>query len=92
MIATVPADRLSDRATRGAAWCLLALLASLLGACAASSSTDQIPVGPKPAVTVLLRLRSPDGPQVQLLATGVDLQPESFVLTLPKDAKIQPIR
>jgi|KBSSwiStaDraftv2_1062776.scaffolds.fasta_scaffold124142_2 outer membrane lipoprotein-sorting protein len=26
------------------------------------------------------------------LATGVDLQPESFVLTLPKDAKIQPIR
>jgi hypothetical protein len=73
VIAPAPADRPVDRPTRGAAWCLLALLACLLAACAASSSTDQIPVGPKPAVTVLLRLRSPDGPQVQLLATGVDL-------------------
>lgn len=72
MIATAPTDRPVRRHIGPAAWCLLALLAPILAACAASSSTDQTPVGPKPAVTVLLRLRSPDGPQVQLLATGVD--------------------
>jgi hypothetical protein len=72
VIATAPTDRPVRRAARPAVWCLLALLASLLTACAASSSTDQIPTGPQPAVTILLRVRSPDGPQVQLLATGVD--------------------
>jgi hypothetical protein len=53
-----------------ARWLLIAAVASLV-ACASPSSTDQLPSGPKPAVTVLLRVRSPDGPQVQLLATGV---------------------
>jgi hypothetical protein len=50
------------------------LAVTLLGlaACATSSSTDQAPTGPKPAVTVLFRVRSDAGSQVQLLATGVD--------------------
>jgi hypothetical protein len=52
---------------------MLALLsAALLAACASSSSTDQIPIGPAPAVTVLLRVRSDQGSQVELLARGVD--------------------
>jgi hypothetical protein len=67
----------AERATarwskRPLAWCLLALLASALAGCGASSSLDQMPTGPQPAVTVLLRLRSDEGPQVQLLATGVE--------------------
>jgi hypothetical protein len=54
----------------------VALALTLLGlaACATSSSTDQVPTGPAPAVTVLLRVRSDQGSQVQLLATGVDQQ------------------
>lgn len=74
MIASPAAHRPVRRAIQPAAWCLLAVVASALAACASSSSTDQIPTGPKPAVTVLLRVRSPDGPQVQLLATGVGQQ------------------
>jgi hypothetical protein len=50
----------------------LAVILLGLAACATSSSTDQAPTGPKPAVTVLLRVRSDQGSQVQLLATGVD--------------------
>jgi hypothetical protein len=57
---------------RPAAWLLLAAFAAISVGCATSSSDEQMPTGPKPAVTVLLRLRSSDGPQVQLLATGVD--------------------
>jgi hypothetical protein len=51
-------------------WLLAGAVVSLV-ACASPSSTDQFPTGAKPAVTVLLRVRSPSGPQVQLLATGV---------------------
>ena len=57
---------------RGApTWPLLAVLCAA-AACATSSSTDQAPTGPKPTVTVLLRVRSPQGPQVQLVAKGVE--------------------
>jgi hypothetical protein len=51
-----------------------ALAMTLLGlaSCATPSSTDQAPTGPKPALTVLFRVRSDAGSQVQLLATGVD--------------------
>ena len=72
MIASPATDRRVRHGVRPASWCLLAVIACGLVACATSSSTDQIPRGPKPAVTVLLRLRSPDGPQVELLATGVE--------------------
>jgi hypothetical protein len=60
------------RGMRTGGWCLLALVALSLTNCATSSSTDQLPIGGKPSVTVLLRVRSDDGPQVQLLASGVD--------------------
>jgi hypothetical protein len=52
-------------------WALLGAICTLTG-CATSSSTDQAPTGPKPAVTVLLRVRSPEGPQVQVIATGAE--------------------
>ncbi len=71
MSATSHPFRHIPRLARVTAWCLLTVLALTLGACAASSSLDQTPTGPR-AVTVLLRLRGPDGPQVELLATDVD--------------------
>jgi hypothetical protein len=58
-----------ERIRRATTWLVLAGL-GLLSACATSASTDQTPTGPKPAVTVLLRVRSPDGPQVELIVTG----------------------
>jgi hypothetical protein len=67
---------------------LLAALCSLV-ACATSSSTDQAPTGPKPSVTVLLRVRSPDGPQVQLIATGVE-QPALDAATSDVAASVFP--
>ena len=60
-----------SNARRAPVWLLLTVLCALT-ACATSSSTEQQPTGPRPAVTVLLRVRSPDGPQVELLASGVD--------------------
>jgi hypothetical protein len=39
-------------------------------ACSASSSSDQIPIGPKPSVSVLLRVGVDAGTSVQLVATG----------------------
>jgi hypothetical protein len=45
------------------------VLLSLAG-CSASSSSDQLPIGPKPSVTVLLRVAADAGTSVQLLATG----------------------
>ena len=71
MIAAPHRSHHASRLARAAAWCLLTVLATALAACAASSSLDQTPTGPR-AVTVLLRLRGPDGPQVELLATDVD--------------------
>jgi hypothetical protein len=44
------------------------LLAS--AACSASSSSDQIPIGPKPSVSVLFRVGDDAGTSVQLVATG----------------------
>jgi hypothetical protein len=41
-----------------------------LAACSASSSSDQIPIGPKPSVSVLLRVAADASTSVQLVATG----------------------
>ena len=69
---------MSDRAAaspdlrrRPVAWLLLGVTAMLFAACA-SSSTDQAPFGPPPAVTVLYRFGGSDGPQLQVLGTGVE--------------------
>ena len=61
------------RLPRGSRLLLAALtVAVLLGsaACSASSSSDQIPIGPKPSVSVLLRVAADAGTTVQLVATG----------------------
>jgi hypothetical protein len=43
----------------------------LLAACSASeSSSEQLPIGPKPSITVLLRVGGDGGTTVQLLGTG----------------------
>jgi hypothetical protein len=41
-----------------------------LAGCSASSSSDQIPIGPKPSVSVLLRVAADAGTSVQLVGTG----------------------
>jgi hypothetical protein len=66
-----PVDR--TRSPRGSRLLLAALTTTaLLGlaACAASSSSDQIPIGPKPSVSVLLRVAADAGTSVQLIGTG----------------------
>jgi hypothetical protein len=63
---TVPSTR-----RRIAALALLGCLALGLAACSASeSSSEQLPIGPKPSVTVLLRVGGNAGTTVQLLGTG----------------------
>lgn len=51
---------------------LIACLALALAACSASgeSSSEQLPIGPKPSVTVLLRVGGDGATTVQLLGTG----------------------
>src|SRR5689334_5963441 len=67
-------DRSTPRAARRYAG--LAVLASLafgLAACSASgSSSEQLPIGPAPSITVLVRVGGDAGTSVQLLGTGTD--------------------
>jgi len=50
---------------------LIACLALGLAACSASeSSSEQLPIGPAPSITVLLRVSGDGGTSVQLLGTG----------------------
>jgi len=50
---------------------LITCLALGLAACSASeSSSEQLPIGPAPSITVLLRVGGDGGTSVQLLATG----------------------
>ena len=54
---------------------LIACLAVTLAACSASeSSSEQLPIGPAPSITVLLRVGGDGGTSVQLLATGATQQ------------------
>jgi hypothetical protein len=61
-----------DRSTlRRVALGLIACLALGLAACSASeSSSEQLPIGPAPSITVLLRVGGEGGTSVQLLGTG----------------------
>ena len=53
------------------AFVLIACLALALAGCSASeSSSEQLPIGPAPSITVLLRVGGDGGTSVQLLATG----------------------
>jgi len=63
-------ERSSLRRLAGLA--LIACLALMLAGCSASggSSSEQLPMGPEPSITVLLRLGSDSGTTVQLLGTG----------------------
>src|SRR5580765_4781804 len=64
---------ISDRARlrRPVGLALIACLALALAACSASeSSSEQLPIGPAPSITVLLRVGGDGGTSVQLLATG----------------------
>jgi hypothetical protein len=61
------------RSPRGSRLLLAALIVASLVcsvACSASSSSDQVPIGPKPSVSVLLRVAADAGTSVQLVATG----------------------
>lgn len=60
--------------TRAVHAALLIGLLAALAACTASgnSSSEQLPIGPKPSITVLLRVGADDGTTVQLLGTGTD--------------------
>jgi hypothetical protein len=57
---------------RLAAFGLIACVAMVLAACSATgeSSSEQLPIGPKPSITVLLRVGGDAGTTVQLLGTG----------------------
>jgi hypothetical protein len=57
---------------RTAAFALIACIAATLAACTATgeSSSEQLPIGPKPSVTVLLRVGGEAGTTVELLGTG----------------------
>ena len=58
-------------ALRLTALALIACLALGLAACSSSeSSSQQLPIGPEPSITVLLRVGGDAGTEVQLLGTG----------------------
>jgi hypothetical protein len=60
-----------SRLRRPIAFGLIACLALALAACSASeSSSEQLPIGPAPSITVLLRVGGNGGTSVQLLGTG----------------------
>jgi hypothetical protein len=93
-----PTIRVRSSLRRPVMLSLIACLALAFAACSASeSSSEQLPIGPAPSITVLLRVGGDGGTSVQLLATGatqeaLDVAADAVARTAFPTAQVGPLQ